>query len=643
MSMEAEASPSSVPRPLRVLVLHPWSLGEAPEAWNALTILIRSLTDGGAEVHLLLPDYREPLTFENLRITYFFPPDPVRNIGAIAEGLSRQEGYAGFTREEMILLLRYQVYRDQPPFEAMLDGAIAGADAVVLDFPFWAKAVGPLCKKHGKPLLLTHHERAKAQPKAQKLLLVSEVEGCRLADAVFFTSAADRETFARYGVAGEISAPAAYGAVLARLTGKPLGRERKRGLVLIDPTLKIIHGHFFNYAKSISDAAAWVGVPFLALGSLGVAEEISSQLDVVPTFQRSYLDDLFRHPEAGTPGEGHAQYDFAMANAEFYNDMAKALPRVGVSDVLLMPTLNHRQLLAWSWFLNRWPSGLCPEVVLFLRFTYYQSTGDGGLGLHSNVLFLSQTLAALQQAAPGRCLRLVTDSDGLAKEYRQWTSLPIEVLPIPHTATGKAGEGDAGVPPKKEGRLRFIIMGDAREEKGVPLVALALAQLAQRPDFGTMEFVLQAFIGSRHHVAMEPFLDAFRQLEQAGENVTLIDRALDEAAYHAFLTSADVVLIPYQKTAYFSRTSGIFTEAVANGKPVVVTEGTWMSGQLGDSGAGVLCADGSAESLAEAILKVRDSYPVLRENVLKLREGYLAYHNPDSFLKEVMHPGGRAA
>ncbi|WP_162274685.1 glycosyltransferase [Verrucomicrobium sp. GAS474] len=640
-----------------MLLLHPWAVGEKPEAWERLTALVRYLSAGGAEVSLLLPDYRDPLVFSDLRITYFFPPDAVRNIAGIVDGLSSQEAYAGFSREELILLLRFQVYRDHPPFEAALDAAISAADVVLLDEPFWARSVGPLCKRQGKPLLLTSHGaccRAAGHSKAQKLFVISEVEAFRQADALFFRSAQDRDLFVRYGVAGEALPEGAgtdaergapYGAALARLTGGrfPAAAARKRGLVLLDPTLKIIHGHFFNYAKSISDAAQRAGISFLALGAQGIAPEITSQLRAVPTFRHGYLDELFRHPEAGTPGEGNAQYDFAMANIEFYHDLSHALPQVATSDTLFMPTLDHRQLLAWSWLLARWPAGLCPEVVLFFRMTYYRPAPDGSLALHSNSFFLAQGFAALQQVAvaQGRRIRLVTDSEGLAKEYRQWTSLPIEVVPIPHTVplpSAHEGKGTAGLPPKKEGRLRFIILGDAREEKGIPLVALAVAQLAQRPDFAEMEFVLQAFIGSRHHQSMEPFLAALRRI--AGENLTLVDRALDEAGYHELLTSADVVLIPYQKTAYFSRTSGIFTEAVANGKPVVVTEGTWMSGQLGDSGAGVLFEDGSAASLAEAILKAKREFPTLRENVLRLREGYLAYHNPDSFLNVLLGPAG---
>ncbi|HEY8966191.1 MAG TPA: glycosyltransferase [Candidatus Methylacidiphilales bacterium] len=653
MSQETDTSRP----PLKVLLLHPWRIEEAPEAWARLGALVRYLTAGGAEVDLLVPDYREPLAFADLRVRCVFPPDAVRNIEAIAEGLAGQEAYAGFSREDLILLLRFQVYRDDAPFDAALDEAVAKADVVLVDFPFWARNAAAHCKRYGKPLLLTAHGAycRKASPKAQKLFLATEAEAFRLADAVFFTAPEDRDLFARYGIAGEALPPgidaqgtvpaasrcAPYGAALARLCGRPFPDPdaRKPGIVLLDPTLKIIHGHFFNYAKSISDAAARAGVPFLALGAEGIVPEITSQLRAEPVFRHGYLDELFRHPEAGTPNEGHAQYDFAMANAEFYNDLNKALPKVGIGDVLFMPTLDHRQLLAWSWLLARWPAGFCPEVVLLFRMTYYRPVQGGGLALHSNAFFIAQGFAAFQQAAKGRRVRLVTDSDGLAKEYAQWTSLPIEVVPIPHTLPQIEGKG-AGLPPKKPGRLRFITLGDAREEKGIPLVALAVAQLAQRPDFGEMEFVLQAFIGSRHHTAMEPFIDGLRRLAKEGDNITIVDRALDEAGYHELLVSADVVLIPYQKTAYFSRTSGIFTEAVANGKPVVVTDGTWMSGQLGDSGAGVLFEDGSAASLAEAILRTKVAFPALRENVVRLREGYLAYHNPDSFLQALLRREG---
>ncbi len=149
-----------------------------------------------------------------------------------------------------------------------------------------------------------------------------------------------------------------------------------------------------------------------------------------------------------------------------------------------------------------------------------------------------------------------------------------------------------------------------------------------------MEFVLQGFIGSHHHEPIRPFLEHIKKL--SGPNLAVIERTLGEADYHALLLSADVVLVPYERPHYVSRTSGVFVEAIANGKPVVVTGRTWMSRQLGDSGAGIVFDDSDPKNLADAIAEAARRLPELREKTEKFRAEYGRFHNPGAFLRALM-------
>ena len=112
--------------------------------------------------------------------------------------------------------------------------------------------------------------------------------------------------------------------------------------------------------------------------------------------------------------------------------------------------------------------------------------------------------------------------------------------------------------------------------------------------------------------------------------------------YHALLNSADVVLCPYSRARY-QTTSGPFTEALAAGKPVLVTADTWMSDQLRQYGAGVVCGDQTPESIMEAILRLKQEYPALARQAADRRERWCAVNNPLSFVNALLRVAGDPA
>jgi glycosyltransferase involved in cell wall biosynthesis len=83
--------------------------------------------------------------------------------------------------------------------------------------------------------------------------------------------------------------------------------------------------------------------------------------------------------------------------------------------------------------------------------------------------------------------------------------------------------------------------------------------------------------------------------------VTFDDRYLDAEALHALVRSADVVLLPYDSLEQV--TSGVLTEAVAAGKPVIATRFPHAVELLGD-GTGLLVDQGDAGAIAQGLRRV---------------------------------------
>ncbi len=375
-------------RPFRVLVLHPGPLDEGG-AWRRTARLVSRLLERGIAVDLFAAGAGSPTAFADFR-TFFFPlPPAAQNLEAFAQGLLAQgnETYRGFTPGELAVLLRFQVMKDNPRFLEALDPLVAGADAVLLDAPFWAALAAPLAGKYGRPLFIEAgpalHRVHATNPRSQKLLLVKEIEAHRAARRVFFESDEDREAFAAHAVSGETGS---CEEALIALALSPPPPAAGRGLCLIDNNLKNIYGHHFNYAKSIADEAGKAGVPFRALVAADAAEEIPRGLGsgCVPAFRHG-LHAPFFHPAPETPPGAYLLYDFTLGNIEFHNDLVKALPAAAnAGDLLFMANVDHHHLLAWG--VDRLRVGARPlsEVVLMLRYTYIKPSGrpeNDGLGV----------------------------------------------------------------------------------------------------------------------------------------------------------------------------------------------------------------------------------------------------------------------
>ena len=120
-------------------------------------------------------------------------------------------------------------------------------------------------------------------------------------------------------------------------------------------------------------------------------------------------------------------------------------------------------------------------------------------------------------------------------------------------------------------------------------------------------------------------------------NVRLVSEALSSEAYAELLASADIVATPYWRSIYEARTSGVFLEAVAAGKPVVCTAETWMADELAHAGAGVVTRDRDAAALACALIEARDRFAGLSAKALEDRPRWRDFHNPQRFAEVLLH------
>jgi glycosyltransferase involved in cell wall biosynthesis len=110
-------------------------------------------------------------------------------------------------------------------------------------------------------------------------------------------------------------------------------------------------------------------------------------------------------------------------------------------------------------------------------------------------------------------------------------------------------------------------------------------------------------------VQLDPWFKKHPQVE-------IVDRYFQGDEYERRLEQTDVMVLPY-RSPYRLRVSRVVIEAMLHGIPVIATKGTTLFEQAEEYGVALGCEEGSAQSLAEAILKVAEGFESLQTSAQK--------------------------
>ena len=396
------------------------------------------------------------------------------------------------------------------------------------------------------------------------------------------------------------------------------------GICLAELWLRDYVGHCFNYASKIQLGACARKLQFKVL----------AQRDCLPEVQRMLpVELIFRPAPVGRPtGMGRV-----LRGIQGFVRLSQDLSAIDMHPlnaewVLFVESASSFQLLAWMWWLRHFRPAAAPAFVVRLLNSYFD---EGGRRWKTNATSMRLALRVLETASRKRRVHVAVESEILAEEFRRLTRLPVAVLPMPFTHASSPG-GATPLPP--DGLLNILSPGRPMLVKGIGTLAQAIKRLADREQMAGLSFTLQDY----HALYREPEVaDHLAMLRNLGSSaVRIIPQALDEQGYYRMLSEAHVVVLPYDRERYHADSSGPFVEALGLAKPVIVTEGTWMSAQLQKFGAGLTFRDQDPDDLTRAICAARLEYPRLAEQAAARREEWVAYHNPESFVYELLKVAG---
>jgi glycosyltransferase involved in cell wall biosynthesis len=177
-------------------------------------------------------------------------------------------------------------------------------------------------------------------------------------------------------------------------------------------------------------------------------------------------------------------------------------------------------------------------------------------------------------------------------------------------------------------------LGVAGFPKGLDILVNAVEGILDLLREGKLRLLVQFNI----HIASRPLEKLHKELSLRARDIPgieIVGGPLTPAQYQQAMNDSDVILVPHRRQSYKYALSGIFTEALSVGKPVVVASDTYMAEELQRFGAGICFEDGNPRALAQAIRAAVEDIEGLRRRAFEAQAAWRSMHNAERYVTEL--------
>ncbi len=404
-----------------------------------------------------------------------------------------------------------------------------------------------------------------------------------------------------------------------------------KNILIVDSGLKNLGGHNLSYTRAVQAALEQKGFTVTVFANKSMAGELVKETGYHPVFSFGAYD----YP-LGNGKLRDLQYLYAQSHI-YSQELEQAFKHLVQDEQALFfcHTVNDFELIGWHRYLSR--HRVSGHMMILMRYTpRFKSCGWLKKHLHPYWRIRPHHLNGIHARLKGR-FTLVTDSEPLTEDYSAVFRHRLITLPIPineHILQAeeppsplKGIAARYGLKPK--GKIRIGYVGDARSAKGFPLLPGLVRRILSETSL-EVDFVFQcpsAASGVETSQLPKGVAELIEMAGGANNRVTLIQEKLSEIEYAQLIRSLDIVLIPYRLEGYVEPTSGIFAEALALAKPVVVPAGTWMANELHKSGGGLEFQSGDESDLTAKVIELVQSYDVFTAKARAFSAKWKAFHN----------------
>ncbi len=374
-------------------------------------------------------------------------------------------------------------------------------------------------------------------------------------------------------------------------------------------------GHHFNNSLGLQQACAARGIETRFLVHRAAWPDVVQALQARAVFAFTPYEEVCDDPLAGP-------LESLMVQARAFAEAWSIALEQGLSadDLVWVPTTLQHELLGCSLALSSMQPARRPRLLLNFGVENFLAPGTLVLGPHAGLYRFA--MRELQRVQPPERRLLTVNGARMALHLSGVLAHPVQEYPMPkhYPPPQPATPGTANAAPL------VAVLGHWRVEKGFALVPSLVLRHPQ------LRFLIHISTETqrRQWQAAGPAL-------QAAAHAEVVLGALDAQAYHALMARADILLLPYDAALLPLRTSGVFSEAVAAAKVLVVPAGTWMEEHLAQGhGAGVAFGQRSPAALSEALQAALQRLPQLRAHAQAAAPQWRATQCIEAYLERAL-------
>lgn len=357
--------------------------------------------------------------------------------------------------------------------------------------------------------------------------------------------------------------------------------------LIVEDALRDRKGHWLEWVSTFDRGFREQGDEVTILADSEVEPDIREALRVEPVLPRSIWHRL-------SDGSGPlTRYSRVFTHGwQTWRVMSRYLRARPDFDSIFVPTVSLHHLPGWVRLIKGPLRHRPTRVLLFFLAAPVRidSSGNAVSDGSPTARLLVTLLKWIGSEARNGKVVLGVETRAMQKAFENLTGLPFTWFPqpVPQRVRGENSPG---------GCIEMACFGAARAEKGSDVLQEAITLHCRRHPASRARFTVQW---------IEDFQVGNRLITKSADlrdnpKVRFATRYFVGGEYAAHLQRTDVMLLPYRLDSYGLRGSRVVIEAAVNGIPVVTTRGTTLAGFAEEFGAGILCEDGDARSLAEAI------------------------------------------
>jgi glycosyltransferase involved in cell wall biosynthesis len=364
-----------------------------------------------------------------------------------------------------------------------------------------------------------------------------------------------------------------------------------RKILICEEALINHNGHFQSWIRSIRKMHLNAGAKVFVAGNIAVIDEVREDLEVMPIYTVNSWDQRI----TGNLPAWRRHLHVFVQNFRIFRETRKALIATGQVDILFFTAVRVHHIIGLR-LLCAWGLGrrfkrmtcflLTSQTQYNADFTSFQFPRQAGL--------IAAVLKSFKQLVARDLVILAGDSHITCSEYETLTSVPMTLFPSP----GADLRYEKKSQPRK-GPV-FSILGVSTWDKGIDIFQDAMLRFLERNPSTAASFVLQWSVPCE---SSDGSVISISERLREHPHITLLEHRLSNEEYATYFREADFIVLPYRKVTYYNRISGVAVEAAVSGKPIIVTENTWLAWAMHEFGTGITVPEDDVEAWCAAFEK----------------------------------------